>query len=343
MNIQLQKTSKRILVSPLNWGLGHASRLIPVIEELENQGKQIIIAADKLPLKLLRKEFPDLKHIQLVGTEIHYSKGNNQFFSILKFLPAFAKSIKKEHKQIEKIIRENEIDTIISDNRYGLWNKNVFSVIITHQLKLKLPFYFAFAEGFIKYIIKKLTQNFDEIWIPDFPDKENNLSGNLSHFKHNYGNRLKYIGILSKFQSSCFRPQTPKRDLTKKQIAVILSGPEPQRTIFQNILIKKLQNTNYYIKFVLGKNVKLNELPDCSNIEFIAFAGKQELYTIIQSSEFVISRAGYSTIMDLFTLNKKAILVPTPGQTEQEYLAKHLADNDNFKFIRQSTIFGARL
>jgi len=334
---------KKILVCPLDWGLGHASRLIIVIEKLLEHNFEVVIAADKSPLALLQKEFPTLKFIILKGAEVKYSNSKNQIGSILKFLPSFVQSIKQEHLELNNILKENHFDVVISDNRYGLWNKNSYTVLITHQLKLKLPFFLAFAEGFTKLLIYNLVKSFDEIWVPDFEDSENNLSGKLSHFRTKLGSKLKYIGILSKFQSSSFTGKENRKTLVLSYISIILSGPEPQRTLLEELLLSELSKTDLNVKFILGKQEYLPKTQHYTNIEFIPFAGKEELYEVIQNSEFVICRAGYSSIMDLVVLNKKAILIPTPGQTEQEYLAEYLKGNKLFYSITQDEFSIERL
>lgn len=333
---RLKKQNKiKCLVSPLDWGLGHASRMILLIQKLINQDFEVIIAADKAPLKLLETEFPGLKSIKLAGASIKYSKGNNQFFSILKFLPKFAKSIKTEHKELQEIIKNHQIDVVISDNRYGLWNKNIYSILVTHQLKLKLPKVFAFAENLTKYIIYRLSKNFDEIWIPDYKERIN-LSGELSHIKSKLEHKMYFIGILSKFLLPEFQKKSEKEKVKQDGILAILSGPEPQRTVFETLLIKQLDESNCKATIVIGKQNYKPKLASNSKIKLIAFAESKELHKLINKAEYVICRAGYSSIMDMVALNKKAIIVPTPGQTEQEYLADYLRDNNLFCSVKQN-------
>ncbi len=336
---RLKESEKlKVLVSPLDWGLGHASRMILLIQELINKGFEIIIAADKAPLELLEKEFPQLKSIKLAGASIKYSKGNNQFFSILKFLPKFAKSIKTEHKELQKIIKKYQIDVVISDNRYGLWNKNIYSILVTHQLKLKLPKTFAFAENLTKHIIYRFSKDFNEIWIPDFEEKTN-LSGELSHFKSKLSYKIHFIGILSKFLLPKFQKKSEKEKINQEGILAILSGPEPQRTVFEELLIKQLDELNCKATIVLGKQNYKPKLASNSKIKLVAFVESKELYKLINEAKYVICRAGYSSIMDMVALNKKAIIVPTPGQTEQEYLAKYLKNNELFTVPQLSELY----
>lgn len=331
---QRVKEGKKLkaLVSPLDWGLGHAARLTLLIQKLLDEGFEVIIASDKEPLSLLKKEFPQLKTIRLKGSTIKYSKGNNQLLSILKFLPKFAFSIRKEHRELKKIINKYAIDLVISDNRYGLWNSDVYSILLTHQLKLKLPKKIAFAEEFTKQIIYKFSNHYDEIWVPDNKEKPN-YSGDLSHFKSRLSKKTHFIGILSKFLLPKF--QEAEKKTKKEGLLIILSGPEPQRTILEEILIQQLNGLACKATIVLGKQSYKPKPTVNSNIKFISFAGSHELYDLINQAKYIVCRAGYSSIMDMIALNKKAIIIPTPGQTEQEYLAKYLKENQLFHSVQQ--------
>ncbi len=327
-----KKTHKTVLVCPLHWGLGHASRMILVIYNLLQQNFEVIIAADKIPLQLLEKEFPQLKTIWLKDIQLTYSKGNNQIFKILAFLPKFAFQIWKEHQDLKKIIELYKIDWVISDNRYGLWNKNVFSVLVTHQLRLKLPEYLAFAEIFTERIVYFFAKKFNEIHIPDNESVEASFSGSLSHLPKQKLRNIRFVGILSKFLIPKYQNQ-PK-SILKNEFLAILSGPEPQRTILQEILIKEFKNSDQKLSLVLGKNIEINE--NYNNIKIVKLADTQELYTLITTHKYIICRAGYTSIMDLIALGRTALLIPTPGQTEQEYLATYLSDKKLFTTLTQN-------
>ena len=317
--------NKKFLISPLNWGLGHASRLIPVIRKLQNSKADILLAADGLAFRLLKKEFPEIKIIQLPDIHIRYSKRSNQFLPVLLFIPEFIRQIRREHKFIERIVDENEIDVIISDNRYGLWSKKAFSAIITHQLQLSLPSCLVFFEKYTAKLIAVFLKRFDCVAIPDFAP-ENNLTGKLSSSKTIKNKR--FIGILSKF-SAIKQTTTYIYD-----VLCILSGPEPQRSIFEKILVAQLEGTKY--KCVIVRGTEITNPFKSKNIHFENVLNTEALEEVISKSEYVISRAGYSTVMDLVKLGKKAILVPTPGQSEQEYLADNLKSRNLFVFRNQN-------
>ena len=324
---------KNILVCPLNWGLGHATRVMPIIYLLIKQKHNVVIAANGYPLELLKKEFPNLKFICFHSFNIKYSKNNSLIFKILLSLPRILFGIRKEHQQLKKIIKNEKIDVVISDNRYGLWNKNVYSVFITHQIMVKTPKYLKLFEYPAYLISKFFILKYDKCWVPDYAD-ENNLSGDLSH-KYKLPENVSFIGHLSRFDNM---PKQENHIEKNIDLLVILSGPEPQRTILENIIIKQTINTNYKVLIIEGKPQKTNNTKHLQNINITTHLQTEELLKKIRSSNVVMSRAGYSTIMDFVSLNKNAILVPTPGQTEQQYLSKYLNHKKLFYFVKQENL-----
>lgn len=300
---------KRILITPLNWGLGHATRCIPIINALIAYGFEPVIASDGIALALLKKEYPDLEYIELLSYNITYpNKGSLKWYLLKEFL-RISRIIKREKKLIEYIVAHNKIDGIISDNRFSAYSKKVPSVYITHQINVLSGEMTFFSSKWHQRIIA----NYDECWIPDNEDLA--LSGRLGDAsKINFN--TKYIGPLSRFEN--------KSKETAFDLMVLLSGPEPQRSIFENILLFELNNYNGKVLFVKGIIEPEQTKKVSANITFYNYMTSNELENAINSSKLVLSRSGYSTVMDLAKLGKKAFFVPTPNQYEQEYLAKHL-------------------
>lgn len=323
---------KTILVCPLDWGLGHATRCIPLIHQFISENSRVIIGTSGSQKALLQKEFPSLTFIDLKGYEVEYPKSGSMALKMLLQLPKINKAIKAEHVWLAKIIDEHNIDLVISDNRYGLWSKNVKSVLITHQLFVKAPF----GEWIIERLLKRYFDNFDEIWIPDV-EGENNISGDLSH-KKPLPNNYRFIGLLSRFSNASVTSSVSQNCGTYREadhfefdFIAILSGPEPQRSIFENIILKQISTSN--LKGVLVRGLpESNEKLRIENEKLLVFNHLEtsEILNYFKKSKVVISRSGYSTIMDLAILGKKAILVPTPRQTEQEYLAKYHSQKGRF-------------
>jgi uncharacterized protein (TIGR00661 family) len=311
--VNTNKKNKTILICPLNWGLGHATRGIPLISHFVENNYKVIIGADKAPLKLLQKEFPELQFIKIPAPEIKYSAKKSLAWKMFFSSPKLLWGIYKEHQQLKKHIKNHKIDIVISDNRYGLWNKNIHSIFITHQLEIQTPEKLKFFKRILNKINLWFIKQYNECWVPDFDDKQN-IAGNLSH-PHNLPGNVRYIGLLSRF--SQIKIQPVQYDY---EILVILSGPEPQRSILQNLLQKQIIESNKKALFVLGKPHKTIRYTQ-KNIDFVSHLPGNQLAAYIVSTTHVISRAGYSSIMDYLYLKKNAILIPTPGQTEQEYLA----------------------
>ncbi len=322
-------TPKAILVAPLDWGLGHAARCIPIIKELQNYPFRIIIAGDGAVATLLKQEFPQLEMTPLPGYKIKYSKSKRWF--LLKLLiqfPGVLFSIWREHRWLNKVKQELNVCAVISDNRFGLSNPSIPSVYITHQLFVKTGN--QFADKVATSIHLNISKNYTQCWIPDYEGKKN-LAGSLSHtVKLRY--KPVYMGCLSRFEKK------NDSEITI-ELLIVLSGPEPQRTIFENILLEQLHGYDGKVMFVRGlpgdNIVPPKAASNNNNITIKNHLAAKELNAVMENAALVISRSGYTTIMDLVKLGKKAILVPTPGQTEQEYLAQYLSAQNIFVSLPQ--------
>jgi uncharacterized protein (TIGR00661 family) len=306
-----------ILISPLDWGLGHATRCIPIIHMLIRKKCNVFVACDGKIGNLLRQEFPQINYVDIKGYNIRYSKNSWLFpLQITKQIPKILSTIQYENKRIKEIVKEHNIHGVISDNRYGLYHNDVPSVFITHQLAIKTPFG-KILNDYLQRFNYKYIDKFWQCWVPDNENKVN-FAGQLSHPAKMPAVPLNYIGVLSRFES------TAKTE--EKHLLILLSGPEPQRTIFENILERQLTDYKGHVVIVRGLPSEQEKLNLPGNICVYNHLVADELSQKINQASVVISRCGYSTIMDLAVLKKKSILVPTPGQTEQEYLAKHLME-----------------
>jgi UDP-N-acetylglucosamine transferase subunit ALG13 len=274
-------------------------------------------------LAFLQQEFPNLKTIVIPGYEVTYGdKGSviKLFYESVKFF----NFIKEEHQNIDKIVEEHNIDMIVSDNRYGLYSEKAESIIVTHQLYPKAPI----GESIVHDKIAKLLSNFNKVWIPDY-EGENNLSGDLSHLKP-FNQNHKFLGPLSRFSTF----GSAQGENLEFDVCAMLSGPEPQRTIFEKLIFKQIEK--HKLKAVVVRGLP-NETLENDKMVFNHLPTKQ-LQEFILKSKVVVCRTGYSSIMDLATLGKKAILVPTPGQTEQEYLADYHKNNLQFLVQQQKEL-----
>lgn len=320
--MNLNSNNKTILIAPLNWGLGHATRCIPIIKALQENNFIPIIASDGIALALLRKEFPYIQTLELPSYQIEYAKNGKNFkWKLLKNLPKMMEAIWEEKRLVKKWVKKYAIEGIISDNRLGVFSPKVPSVFITHQLNVMTGNTTWITSILHQKIIKKYT----ECWVPDIENTPN-LTGKLGHLKTNTLD-LKYIGPLSRLH----KKEVPQ----KYDLMVILSGPEPQRGILEEMLKREVLRFNGKVVFIKGIVEKEQKKEEIENITYYNFMNTRQIEQTFNESEIVLSRSGYTTIMDLAVLQKKAFFIPTPGQYEQEYLAKKLKNNNLVPYVEQ--------
>ncbi|WP_269221644.1 glycosyltransferase family protein [Flavobacterium sp. IMCC34518] len=309
--MNLNSENKTILIAPLNWGLGHATRCIPIIKALQENNFTPIIASDGIALELLRKEFPYLKTLELPSYQIEYAKNGKNFkWKLIKSLPKMLEAIREEKNIVKKWIKKYEINGIISDNRLGVFSKNIPSVFITHQLNVMTGNTTWITSKLHQHIIKK----YKACWVPDI-NAQLNLTGKLGHIENNTL-KVQYLGPLSRMHKMALPIQY--------DLMVILSGPEPQRGLLETHLkeeVKRFQGKVVFIKGIIeSKQIK----EQIENVTYYNFMKTRQLEQTFNESKKVLCRSGYTTIMDLVKLNKKAFFIPTPGQYEQIYLAEKL-------------------
>ncbi|MEX0636707.1 MAG: glycosyltransferase [Ferruginibacter sp.] len=312
INITVKKP--RVLVAPLDWGLGHATRCISIVYALQNLGLTVVLAGDNAIETILKKEFPNCEFLHLKGYNIRYSR--KKYFFMLKLmsqLKRIGNSIQHEQLWLRKVVTEHQINAVVSDNRPGLYHPNVPCIYITHQLQIKTGTAIGniIASALHRYCIHR----FSGCWVPD-QEKAPGLAGKLSHPVSLPKTPIQYIGNLSRFKYN----NTGK----KKGICILLSGPEPQRTLLEQMIIPQLSDLPGPICLVRGlpDNKETLELPP--HIQCFSHLPTKDLNELLNETAMVICRSGYSTVMDLVKLRCNAIMIPTPGQGEQVYLGSHL-------------------
>ncbi|MGB0177089.1 MAG: glycosyltransferase [Owenweeksia sp.] len=311
-----------ILYGVLNWGLGHATRSVPVIQALIREGFTPVIASDGAALQYLCKVFPDLPYEELPAYDVRYSEGSF-IFNMITQLPRIGKAIRQERSFAVKLVKKYHARGIISDNRMGFYFKGVPSAFITHQLNILLPFPASVVNAVHHRYINKFTQ----CWVPDFEGEARSLAGKLTHSRKP-SVPVHYLGPLSQIQEI--------EEVAKKYDAVaILSGPEPQRSILEASLLKQLEGMTGNFILVRGT---LNGKPLKTTIPYKDIIGGGAVAQLVSEARLVIGRSGYSSLMDYYILKNKALLIPTPGQVEQEYLAKHLRDQKIFYAVDQGSL-----
>ncbi|MCB9081485.1 MAG: glycosyltransferase [Lewinellaceae bacterium] len=304
---------KRILVTPLDWGLGHATRCVPIIRELLDQGFEVLLAGNGQSLRLLELEFPNLPTYALPAYHVRYPT-DSMVRNIALQLPHLVRVMAQEHQAVRRLVKEGSIHGIISDNRYGCFHTGIPSVLISHQVNPIVPIHLLRPglHGFIHMLIDR----FDECWIPDWPTPSTSLAGTLAHPPRP---NCRFIGPLSRLEGSVGASNSHYRAL------FLLSGPEPQRTRLEEILRHQVAALPGDFLLVQGLPYQADQAAtQIGNLTIIPYLNAPELSAAITASDTILCRAGYSTIMDLVFFGKRALFVPTPGQTEQEYLAEQL-------------------
>lgn len=315
---------KRIIVAPLDWGLGHATRDVPLIHHLKEAGHEVILVADGRPFDFLSRRFPELKIVRCPGYDITYPKSDQFMVHMAKSGPRIAKAMHAEKKAAERIAEENNADIIISDNRLNFRSPETKNIFITHQLRVKAGA-LTFAASFLH---RKFYAKFDEVWIPDHAGV-NNISGDLAFLKRPKKN-YRYIGPLTRFSLV-----KTKMDSAGKQLLFMLSGPEPQRTIFEDLVIAELKKNPVPALILRGQPGNPHDSEPIPGVRMLNHLDDEKLAAAIGNSYAVVSRGGYSTLCDLTAAKKKLICVPTPGQTEQEYCAEYLSGKNMMVAVPQ--------
>ncbi|MFZ5970648.1 MAG: glycosyltransferase [Bacteroidota bacterium] len=314
---------RKVLIAPLDWGLGHAARCLPVAKALHSRGVEVAFAGAGSSLALLKKEWPGARCFEIAPYGARYARRWPLMWMVFWQMPRFVFSIWKEHRQIEKLCRVENFQLVISDNRYGAWSAHVPSVFITHQLNIIMPPVLKWLEPVVRYFNHQQIQKFRHCWVPDSASQT--LTGLLTNPAKL---TVTFVGTLSRMEK---QPAEGK----VYDVVAILSGPEPQRTVFEELLRTQLVASGLKYLMILGKPQE--DADPSSRPHEKAHLQATELARVIEQAKLVICRSGYSTIMDLAALRARVFFVPTPGQTEQEYLARRLQQQGMAGFASQKT------
>lgn len=311
----------------MDWGIGHAARCVPIIKEQLALGHEVILASNGRSASFLKHYFPALTlRTDIPDYKITYPSSGNMVWHFAKDARRILSVIKAEGKWLDKFIDEEMITHVISDNRYGLSSKRIQSTFITHQLNIHVA---RITQPLLRFWLKKYISCFDECLVPDYEGEEN-LSGNLSH-GYSYLKNVRFIGPQSRFSIA------PSRNSFQFDYLAIISGPEPQRSLLQLRLLQTLKELKKPAVMLCGLPEGMNEKQD-ENVLLISHADDERFVKLVNASKHIICRSGYSTLMDLHVLNLKALLIPTPGQTEQEYLAQRFKERFGFGVLKQKDV-----
>ena len=336
----------------MNWGLGHASRCIPLVRRLIREGHEVILGGDGESLTLLRKHFPKLRYTYLAPLNLRYSAGKSQVWAMLKALPKLFLWSLKDHAMLKAVLREEPIDYVLSDNRFGLFvhrpttndhrpttnDHRPTTIYLTHQLHIMLPRPWRWLEPLVARLHARIYTRFNKVWVPDYEDADKSLAGELSHQKElkikNYELKIQYIGPLSRFEDYDRSQDNPIAQ--SYTVVAVLSGLEPHRTLLEKEIVARYLDTDEQVLIVQGLVNRPNTRFKRRNITLVPSITDTELVPVLMNAKHIIARSGYSTIMDLQALgllpsknetpNPQIELIPTPGQPEQEYLSAYFAE-----------------
>jgi hypothetical protein len=318
---------KKVLVAVLNWGLGHATRCVTIVKELERHGCDVVLASDGISLDLLKKEFPLLKSMALPSYNVSYSRHLPMALSICLQLPGVLANIKKEKRFLEGIQKTELFDIVISDCRFGCRIDGIKNIYVTHQIVIKFPAVLKAFEGLGAFFHRLVWSKFDKVWVVDRRGDQA-LSGIMGHSVED--KKLAYIGICSRFTSPTPRVKTV-------DVCFLLSGPEPQRTLLEKKIIRYDWPGNKKYHLVRGLPEAKTTLALSPDWKVSNHLSTGELQNVLLSSKLILCRSGYSTVMDMARLGLRPLFIPTPGQPEQEYLAAHLHAKFGIEFRNQKS------
>lgn len=328
--------SAKVLVAPLDWGLGHATRSVPIIQKLLDSGAEVSLGVSGGTGAFFAGAFPALKQFELPGYSIVYPRhGFAMPFWLLSNLPRLLGVVRREHELTEALVRREKFSLVISDNRFGCYSRAAKSVYMTHQLRIAFPACARAFEGVGVGFHKSVMKNFDEVWVPDLAEAPG-LAGRLSHLaKPSHGN-VKFVGPLSRFQLEGAVPKVPPPK--KFKYLGVVSGVEPARTALEAKLLAAFKELPGRHALLLGKPAHPGLTRTEANVSVFAHLPALEFAAAVLGAERFVARPGYSTVMDLCVLGANALFVPTPGQTEQEYLGRALARAGAARCLKQGEV-----
>ncbi len=304
----------KILYAILNWGLGHATRSSVVIEALLANGIEVEVVSDGQALEWIKSRFPQLNCHEIKGLNPQYPTDGSMVLSMLKQLPGFMWAITREQAAFKKLAGERAAKAVISDNRYGCYVPGLPSMFLGHQLQIQLPAGSGWISPAVQWVNRRYLSPFDEIWIPDHPDRA--LSGALSA---GFEGKSRFLGRLSHLKI------TNQETQIKKKYLFLLSGPEPQRSLLERKISRWPGLKAAESSLVRGTSSKRMQVYPMG-MEVHDLADSETISRLLATHELMVCRPGYSTLCDLWQSNNKSLLIPTPGQTEQEYLGNRMQD-----------------
>jgi UDP:flavonoid glycosyltransferase YjiC (YdhE family) len=303
-----------ILIAPLDWGLGHATRVIPLARYFLEHNCDIIFAATGAARNLLKREFPDLRFVDYPDYNIRYYRYMPAYVAVLLQLPKFLWRLWREYYRLRRLIRAEHVDALVSDNRYALFNRDIPCAFISHQQLIKLPFFSKYFEVWTWLAVAFFARKYSFNWLPDYPAMPR-LSGDLGH-RFPLAGSGRYLGPLV---DDCGN-ETEACD-----VLISISGPEPHRSGLRQLIVQQLTKlSGLHVVFLLG-DPQASLVPQVlTGMQVHNHLPRRRLLALMRGARLLLCRSGYTTVMEAALCATPAIWVATPGQTEQEYLSSYL-------------------
>lgn len=310
--------AKRILFAVHDWGLGHASRSLLLIRALVERGDSItVVSAAGDGMRLLQSELGDAcRFVSYRDIPKPFSRWPAMFYLRMSLAtPWVLARMRSEHRFVEALVAREHYDCVVSDSRFGMWSANIPSYCILHSLRQIIPGRPRWMERLVERGQRDLTKGFTRILIPDIEEQQG-LSGELGHDPViDWGvDRLCYIGPLSGIS----RTDAP----VDIDCFFSISGIEPQRSILEKRVLAALPQLDGRIVVTLGRPAQAGSCRQSGNATVHGYLDRKAQGEMLNRARLVMTRSGYTTLMELAELGQRALLVPTPGQSEQEYLAR---------------------
>lgn len=296
--------NKRILISPLNWGMGHVSRCIPLIDLFLKNGNEVIVACNPMQKEIFKAYFVDLTLVDHLDYPFDFAGKGSFELDLMKQFGALRSRLKSELKETESMVKQYGIDIVVSDHRYGFRSSSCHSVFLSHQLNLPVRWY----EKWVQRIHHNLIRDFDEVWVPDTPDCA--LAGKLS--SNEVGFKVRYIGPLSRFS---LYASIREKDISS---ITIISGPE----VYGIKQVSEILNRGLAVDEMIIMPPTIYSKQAMSDPRLVSSSNWVACDRLILRAKKIVSRSGYSTLMDIHQLKVPFEISPTTGQREQEYLAE---------------------
>lgn len=312
-------------------GLGHATRSLPLIRALTLRGHNIVVGSSGRAMAFLRAELPDVQFVVIPDYGITYSRGRFLLPRLAARAPGMLWAIMLERELTQQVVYGRNIDLIISDHCYGAHFKGVPSYFISHQIYFAMPTGFGLFSKPVGWVNQLPHRNFQKVFIPDLPGEgQGVISGKLSRIPRRYHHKYRHIGLMASVGK-----EAVEEDI---DLLVSISGPEPQRSILEEIVLRDIEAIEGEKVVLLGRSEESRLIRESTGLKIYSHLPREQMNTLLNRAKMILSRPGYTTVMELAELGKKALFIPTPGQTEQEYLAGRLRDQNQFYSVKQQKL-----